>query len=535
MNLVGWLSTADQLASVASLVVATVALVVGLRQRRPLTTAQRLDRLAEAVAAQWRDEVEIQGIATPWTAVELPANRRLVVTGPAGSGKTVAAIRLVRELLAGRAPGDPVAVLFSLHSWDPAVHPHRWMAAELARTYRMPFEPALALVRARHIVPVLDGMDENADARSALRALNRIHDASGSDPLILTSREPVTLAGATVTRLAPVKHPRWETLTSPLLLSLALSSGTTPAELAGLTSAEIEERLFARFVPAVYADVPRPDGRRSRWQADRADRWLRFLAQRFDLSWWELTHAAPRAAVILLTALVTGPSAWLAMWLLTGNVWLASEATAIVGAVPTFVVIFHQYPEPSRLRAGSRLNGFIVLAGFAFGFLLGVTTSLTAAFTIGAVSALVWGLLGRIDLETPRRAATPLSVLRADRTVTLLWFLLPPVVYATLYLFRGAPLGSGHEFEAYWPLFGLFGVTTTAWSRFCLARVWLALRGNVPLRLMAFLDDAHRRGVLRRVGPSYEFRHARLRAQLARPDYGPGARPGSPSDTTVVK
>jgi hypothetical protein len=56
-----------------------------------------------------------------------------------------------------------------------------------------------------------------------------------------------------------------------------------------------------------------------------------------------------------------------------------------------------------------------------------------------------------------------------------------------------------------------------AWSRFVVARLWLAARGRTALRLMAFLDDAHRRSILRRVGPTYEFRHARLRERLAAP------------------
>lgn len=33
---------------------------------------------------------------------------------------------------------------------------------------------------------------------------------------------------------------------------------------------------------------------------------------------------------------------------------------------------------------------------------------------------------------------------------------------------------------------------------------WLALRGRLPLRLMRFLNDAHRRGVLRQSGTTYQ-------------------------------
>lgn len=62
---------------------------------------------------------------------------------------------------------------------------------------------------------------------------------------------------------------------------------------------------------------------------------------------------------------------------------------------------------------------------------------------------------------------------------------------------------------------GVAGVLSRAWGSFCLARIWLALCGHLPWRLMRFLDDAHRRGVLRQSGAVYQFRHAKLRDQLA--------------------
>jgi hypothetical protein len=80
---------------------------------------------------------------------------------------------------------------------------------------------------------------------------------------------------------------------------------------------------------------------------------------------------------------------------------------------------------------------------------------------------------------------------------------------------------------------GVAGVVSRAWGNFCLVRVWLALRGHLPWRLMRFLDDAHRRGVLRQTGAVYQFRHARLQDQLAntmdrRPECGrqPARPPG---------
>jgi len=42
----------------------------------------------------------------------------------------------------------------------------------------------------------------------------------------------------------------------------------------------------------------------------------------------------------------------------------------------------------------------------------------------------------------------------------------------------------------------------------------LAYQGAIPVRSLRFLEDAHRRGVLRQAGMMYEFRHARLAQRL---------------------
>jgi hypothetical protein len=61
---------------------------------------------------------------------------------------------------------------------------------------------------------------------------------------------------------------------------------------------------------------------------------------------------------------------------------------------------------------------------------------------------------------------------------------------------------------------GLRKVGLAAWSRFALARLWLAGRGHLPWRTMAFLRDAHQRHVLWQAGPVYQFRHLRLHDAL---------------------
>jgi hypothetical protein len=61
----------------------------------------------------------------------------------------------------------------------------------------------------------------------------------------------------------------------------------------------------------------------------------------------------------------------------------------------------------------------------------------------------------------------------------------------------------------------LGSLVESAWFGFALARGHMALRGDLPRRLMTFLDDAHRRGVLRQSGGVYRFRHVELRDRLA--------------------
>jgi hypothetical protein len=48
-----------------------------------------------------------------------------------------------------------------------------------------------------------------------------------------------------------------------------------------------------------------------------------------------------------------------------------------------------------------------------------------------------------------------------------------------------------------------------------LVRLWLPLTGQLPWRVMGFLEEAHRRGILRQVGAVYQFRHARLQEHFA--------------------
>jgi WD40 repeat protein len=71
--------------------------------------------------------------------------------------------------------------------------------------------------------------------------------------------------------------------------------------------------------------------------------------------------------------------------------------------------------------------------------------------------------------------------------------------------------------------FFLLVLITRAWPRFVVVRLLLAMRGQLPWRLLSFLADAREKELLRQSGGVYQFRHIRLQETLAGP---PAAQEG---------
>ncbi|MFI8456158.1 NACHT domain-containing protein [Kitasatospora sp. NPDC085464] len=188
---------------------------------QPTTTDPDARRLALAVARQWRDEAAARGLfdpvplPVPWRAdrhladrtelagalpeassadlaafakafLALP-ERRQVVLGDAGSGKTSLAVLLLLALIDRLGPDDPVPVLVPLAPWNPARQGLRdWLAERLRKDY--PSLPVPRLPAEGRVLPVLDGFDELPPAQQApaFRLLNRT--LAAGDPVVLTSR-----------------------------------------------------------------------------------------------------------------------------------------------------------------------------------------------------------------------------------------------------------------------------------------------------------------------------------------------------------
>lgn len=142
-------------------------------------------------------------------------------------------------------------------------------------------------------------------------------------------------------------------------------------------------------------------------------------------------------------------------------------------------------------------------------------------------AGLVYGLLAL--LETPitgDSAVSPADVLDTNRRNAmfrlLTWALVigleAGIVDGILNgPLRGFQVGAVFGLEAAFGAGLGYGLSLTAWGQWmALCRIWLPLRGKLPWALMAFLDDAHRRDVLRQAGAVYQFRHAEIQSHLSR-------------------
>jgi hypothetical protein len=110
------------------------------------------------------------------------------------------------------------------------------------------------------------------------------------------------------------------------------------------------------------------------------------------------------------------------------------------------------------------------------------------------------------------RAVSPETVLSQDREIALVAALLTGV---DLGVIAGVAAGPWIVLAVSIPGGMTMGLGMSSWGWFSITRIWLGLNGVLPVGLMSFWRDAHRRGILRQTGAVYQFRHARLQEWLA--------------------
>lgn len=324
---------------------------------------------------------------------------------------------------------------------------------------------------------------------------------------------------------------------------------------------------------------------RHSWDPHDVRSWLTYLARRLhhtgtrNLHWWHLARhtLTPRAiglavgllvgsafglVVTLTFGLTNGPAVGLTGGMTFGPVlglvfglmfgptarrWLADEP-AYANLQLTRRVTLLTRRLMTGLAVGLTVGPIVGLAvglalGQAVGMRVGVTAGLAGGVVVGLAGGTAIGLIGWMGI--PNRAdwaSGPRSTYTATRTLTVLQLCLAGLaavlalglevgLVARLVVDPAAGLTAG---LAGGLVAGLTGglaarragrlvIRSGAWLVYVLAVSRLAAGGRLPWRLMGFLDDAYRLGLLRTVGPAYQFRHAEFQDHLTRTAGTPAA------------
>jgi hypothetical protein len=138
-----------------------------------------------------------------------------------------------------------------------------------------------------------------------------------------------------------------------------------------------------------------------------------------------------------------------------------------------------------------------LISGLGFGIFTAIVLSLALPLILG----FVYGVAGNIPLGLKGMVSAGIYTARN--------YTEPGDEILKLRIAMAAALGI-----AGWLAFSL-AASRSAWPRWLIVRSWLAIKGLLPWRLLAFLSDAHKRGVIRQQGAVYQFRHLELQHRLA--------------------
>ncbi|SDL61876.1 NACHT domain-containing protein [Nonomuraea jiangxiensis] len=381
--------------------------------------------------------------------------------------------------------------------------------------------------------------------------------AAVTEPAPLT---PETAADYLALSLPPAPPPAWQHLLdrlrsdgSPALTELCstplglwllrttyIRPGVDPTPLTDPlshpTPADLRAHMFDQLAAALVTTRPPTDNPQDlfrplhAYEPNDVQRWLGFLAGYLgssrDLSWWLLTRAAFNPPITrALAALPSGvdPSSMpMSYWASATRGWadanLAAANLRLTGRVASLC----------RWLAFGLIGGLALGLAVASLFLLvedgdGITFGLAFGPALGLTSGVSWALTmwAEVPVSTDD-ASTPMNTWRAERTLNL--FRIRTAMLA------GALSGTLTFWLAYGPTIGLiFGLPggllyglvvaysgeDSAWGGYVAVARRLARLGLCPRDLMGFLDDAHRLGLLRIIGPVYQFRHAEYQDHLA--------------------
>jgi hypothetical protein len=342
-------------------------------------------------------------------------------------------------------------------------------------------------------------------------------------------------------------------LDNPLMLSLVRETYQPSDNMTDLfpqggfeNREKIEDHLLQRVLTVAYSARPGEDA--PRYTVDQATQWLSHIAAQMtkqrtrDLAWWLIQRWRPRWFRIAVTILILMLSLGVGLGILVaGSLSVKTLSYGVVFAVTLGLIYGPGGGQPRhwtkvRWREIISHDKIIVVARFSialgfmaftmfswwYGYAYGVTTGLLSAATAGVVSWFFYSVAcPSVDSRSP---LLPLVCWRREyryRTVfgLVLGFafgivtgLATVLILPDQFSIFDATVGSMEGAIPYGLAFGV--VSSKNWAAglsFCQLRI--ASKG--PLRMIRFLEDASKRGVMRTVGPLYQFRHARLQDRLA--------------------
>lgn len=360
---------------------------------------------------------------------------------------------------------------------------------------------------------------------------------------------------------APHRRMLQDVFTTPFVVMLARAtysdSDADPAELLDQVSFPdadaVRRHLLDAFVPARFTYFPLPEqaSRSKRWEPADAQRWLGFLAAFMskqnkgptEFAWWKAGSKLVSGSLFAATVLLAVPAIALMIMFAVYDLSPFLIPSMLFAAVSMVVMsaASGMYADPMELSwkaarrwlktfntdttqnhylwVSLRLENKFYLALMIVGILAplsGVNSSVVVAPAMLGLLVLSPVMLMATQYG-PTDVVSPPGLLRRDRRAALARVVFYGVVTVSLAVLALVVDRNVNPFLWLFllPVVGvmlLLASASGAWLACCALLSW---RSKLPLRLMSFLEDAHRRGVLRQAGGVYQFRHAFLQERLA--------------------
>ncbi|UJW32589.1 hypothetical protein L3Q67_02015 [Saccharothrix sp. AJ9571] len=349
-----------------------------------------------------------------------------------------------------------------------------------------------------------------------------------------------------------------QALDNPLMLSLVRDTyepGEGTADLFPLggfrNRRAVEDQLLNRIVTTAYTAHPGRD--KPRYTPEEASRWLGTIAAHMqahrtrNLAWWTMSQWQPRWQRAVATSMIILLTLGFGLSLVVGGrVSIVVISYAVAVGVLLGLVYGSGMGQPrqwSRIRwsevhspANIRTAGLFMLTigsvfsamfTFWFGYPYGVRAGLLSGVCCGVVTWFFYSA-ARPSVE-PLSPNSPKTCWDREQRYRLAFGLALGLTFGMVVMWanwldsRADPRLVMQIFDGmsgaipYGLMFGL--VSSKTWAA-RLTFLQLKTSGSGPLRMIRFLEDASARGVLRTVGPVYQFRHARLQDRLAEDSSG---------------